>query len=258
MSSDLDPDLPPIKELTRFQRRVLGVLVEKGITTPEVYPLTLKAAVSGCNQKSNRDPVVNYEEDQIEQVLDQLRELGLVAEVHTESGRTSRYRHYVRKRFPINERQLAIMTELMLRGQQSIGDLRSRASRMAEIESLDLLRAELEGLLKLDLIRSDAPLDRRGVEIDHNLYPASEKQPLRARAVLDEGPAVPAAYATPAPPAIHPVSSSDNSAKVAALEASCTEMRHEIATLRTLVESLRDDLRKVSGELHELRKSLGG
>ena len=75
-----DHDQPAIvRELTRAQRRVLGVLIEKGFTTPDSYPLTLKAVTAGCNQKSNRDPVTNYSEDAVEDVLDELRQLGLVA-----------------------------------------------------------------------------------------------------------------------------------------------------------------------------------
>ncbi len=163
MSDAEDSALPPIKELSRAQRRVLGVLVEKGITTPETYPLTLKAVTTGCNQKSNRDPIVNYEEDRVETVLEELRELGLIAMVYTESGRTPRYRHYMRKRFTVTEPQLAILTELMLRGQQAVGELRTRASRMAPIEMLEQLRAELEGLAAAGLVRADGPLDRRGV-----------------------------------------------------------------------------------------------
>jgi hypothetical protein len=97
---------PAPKELTKGQRRVLGVLVEKAITTPDQYPLTLKALTAGCNQKSNRDPITNYNEETVEQYLDELRGLGLVACVHTESGRTERFRHYVRKRYPFNEAQL--------------------------------------------------------------------------------------------------------------------------------------------------------
>lgn len=183
---DTNPDykLPP---LSRPQRRLLGVLLEKAFTTPDVYPLTIKAAVSGCNQKSNRDPVVEYDEDKAEQVLDELRELGLVAVVHTESGRSARYRHYMRHVLSLSESQLAILTELLLRGRQSVGDLRVRASRMVPIDTLEQLRTELQGLLDAGYVVADAPLDRRGVEVDHNLYPPKENhQPLTPRSVTDD------------------------------------------------------------------------
>lgn len=253
--SDVDSSLPPITELSRAQRRVLGVLVEKGITTPEVYPLTVKAVVAGCNQKSNRDPVVNYDEDRAETVLEELREMGLVAQVFTESGRTARYRHYVRKRFTLTEPQLAILTELMLRGQQAVGELRTRASRMAPIETLEQLRAELEGLVAMNLVRADGPLDRRGVEVDHNLYPANEKQPMRARASGDSDEAPPrAASSASSQAAVDP----GLAGRVSALESACEVLRSENASLSESLSALRDDFRKLGDELHELRRSLGG
>ena len=107
---------PPVTVLSKKQRRVLGVLVEKGITTPEYYPMTLKGLTAGCNQKNNRSPLTEYSEDDVSHTIDELREMGMAAVVHTESGRTERYRHYVRKRFPFNEAQLAIMTELCATG----------------------------------------------------------------------------------------------------------------------------------------------
>jgi uncharacterized protein YceH (UPF0502 family) len=127
---DDDSEKITLTTLSRPQRRVLGTLVEKGLTTPDQYPLTLKAATTGCNQKSNRDPVTEYDEDAVQRTLDELREMGLVGEVHTEGGRAARYRHYMRQKTTITEPQLAILTELMLRGRQQLGELRTRASRM--------------------------------------------------------------------------------------------------------------------------------
>jgi uncharacterized protein len=162
------------RQLSRPQRRVLGVLIEKAFTTPDQYPLTLKSATAGCNQKSNREPVTAYSEDQVARFLDELRKLGLVAVVHTESGRTERFRHYARKAYPFTEPQLAIMTELWLRGRQQPGELRGRAGRMVPIDSLEILRAELAGLIEQGYVQTNGPLDRRGVEVDHNLYQPDE------------------------------------------------------------------------------------
>lgn len=248
-----DPPLPPITELTRAQRRVLGVLIEKGITTPEAYPLTLKSTTTGCNQKSNRDPVVNYDEDKVEQVLDELREMGLTAIVHTESGRTPRFRHYVRKRMTLTEPQLAILTELMLRGQQAVGELRTRASRMAPIETLEQLRTELEGLLAMNLIRSDAPLDRRGVEVDHNLYPPNEKQPMQARQIVEDGPSSSGSSA-----AARAAADPGLGLRINQLEATCESLRTENGELKEKLGQLRSDLRNLSDEFYEFRKALGG
>lgn len=255
----------PVKELSKSQRRVLGVLIEKALTTPEVYPLTLKAATTACNQKSNRDPVVNYQEDFVETVFDQLRELGLCAVVHTESGRTARYRHYLRKRFTLSEGQVAILAELLLRGQQSIGELRTRASRMVAIESLEQLRTELDGLIGMDLIRSDAELDRRGVEIDHNLYTSQERQPMRQRSGGDDDSPAPMSsgstastpravtFGVPAAAAAVPASASSPQ-----LEADIAELRTENEQLRGELQQLREDIRKLSDEFHQLRRDLGG
>jgi uncharacterized protein len=174
---EFDPNAPPITELTKGQRRVLGTLLEKAFTTPEAYPLTVKALTTGCNQKSNRYPMTDYTEDDVLEVIDQVRQMGLVAVVHTESGRTERYRHYMRKRFTWSEPQLAIMTELLLRGRQTVGDLRARASRMVPIDSLEDLRTALSGLIEQKHVRASGALERRGVEVDHNFYqPAEDKK----------------------------------------------------------------------------------
>src|SRR5437879_5154288 len=93
------PELPPMTSLSPAQRRVLGTLIEKALTVPETYPLTLKSLTTGCNQKSARQPITTYQEADVEEAVGQLRELGLAAVVHTETGRTERFRHYIRRRF---------------------------------------------------------------------------------------------------------------------------------------------------------------
>lgn len=158
------------KAFSKRQRRLLGALIEKAFTTPEYYPLTLKALTTACNQKNNRDPVTNYSEDEVQEVADELRENGLVAVVHTETGRTERYRHYLRKHYDISEPGLAILGELFLRGRQQLGELRSRAGRMTKIESLDELRNELNPLLAAGYVRASGSLERRGIEVDHDFY----------------------------------------------------------------------------------------
>ena len=206
MIDEPEQDAPPITELSKGQRRVLGTLLEKAFTTPEVYPLTVKALTAGCNQKSNRHPLTEYSEDDVLEALDQLRQLGLAAVVHTETGRTERFRHYMRKRFTLSEPQLAVLTELLLRGRQSIGDLRARASRMVPIESLDELRVALRGLMEQKYVQANAALERRGVEVDHNFYAASENKKLAWDSGLEEaedqrrwrnGAAIPAGTGSP-------------------------------------------------------------
>ena len=216
------------RQLSRPQRRVLGVLIEKAFTTPDQYPLTLKSATSGCNQKSNREPVTNYSEEQVQRFLDELRGLGLVAVVHTESGRTERFRHYARKAYPFSEPQLAIIGELLLRGRQQPGELRTRASRMVPIDSQEQLRAELTTLLEQGYIQANGPLDRRGVEVDHNFYQADEGRTLTAgsfsAAEVDEAPVAPASRPTADVSALE--------GRVAALEATVSELSESLHALR--------------------------
>jgi uncharacterized protein YceH (UPF0502 family) len=232
--------------LTRKQRRVLGTLLEKAFTTPDQYPLTLKAATTGCNQKSNRDPVVEYDEDDVQQTLDQLREIGLIGEVHTDGGRAARYRHYMRQKTSFSEPQLAILTELMLRGRQQMGELRGRASRMVEIDSLEKLRSELQPLLEQGLVRANGSLERRGVEVDHNLYPAGENRE-EMSAISDESDA--SERPTPAPRPATPSSSGDT-VRIAKLETDVSNLKDEVAELHSELAALKD-------HFDELRKQLG-
>ena len=165
-----DEEKNVIRQLSRKQRRVLGTLIEKGFTTPDQYPLTVKATTTGCNQKSNRDPETSYDESDVADALEELRQLGLVADVYADGSRAVRYRHYMRHRFTFSEEQLAIICELLLRGRQQLGELRTRASRMRRIDSQEQLREQLDALLNLGFLQSSGNLERRGVEVDHTFY----------------------------------------------------------------------------------------
>lgn len=241
-----DAEKITLTTLTRKQRRVLGTLLEKAFTTPEQYPLTLKAVTTGCNQKSNRDPMSDYDEDDVHQTLEQLREMGLVGEVHTDGGRAARYRHYMRQKTAFSEPQLAILTELMLRGRQQMGELRGRANRMVEIDSLEKLRAELQPLLEQGLVRSNGSLERRGIDVDHNLYPSGENRE-EMSALSDDGDVAERSIPTPRP-AIS--SSSGDTVRIAKLETDVGNLKDEVAELRNELAALAD-------RLEELRKQLG-
>ncbi|MFM7867622.1 MAG: DUF480 domain-containing protein, partial [Planctomycetaceae bacterium] len=154
-----DGEKNTIRQLTRLQRRVLGTLVEKAFTTPDQYPMTVKGLMTGCNQKSNRDPVTEYSENEVSDAMEQLRELGLVAEVFTDGGRTTRFRHYMRLKFDFSDAQLGIVCELLLRGRQQPGELRTRASRMVRVDSQETLRAELQGLLSKGFLQATGALE---------------------------------------------------------------------------------------------------
>ncbi len=235
--------IPP---LAKPQRRILGTLIEKACTTPEYYPLTLKALTTGCNQKNNRDPVTNYPEEQIEQTMDSLQRLGLTAVVHTSGGRTERYRHLMRQVLTISEPQLAILAELLLRGRQQLGELRSRASRMRPIETQEDLKTELEGLISLGLVKAGDDLNRRGVEVDHCFYPeqeTSQHSPLAggAETMISEPPVRSVAFSGP--------SSADNSQR--------TALSGEHESLKSRVDELENRLRDLEDVVLRLRSDLG-
>ncbi|MEI8021033.1 MAG: DUF480 domain-containing protein, partial [Schlesneria sp.] len=237
--TDPEKESVSLKDMPRKQRRVLGVLLEKAFTVPDQYPMTLKATTTGCNQKNNRDPISNYDEDDVLETLNALQERGLVACIHTESGRTERYRHYMRHKTTLNEQQLAIMTELMLRGKQQLGELRTRASRMVGIETQDDLRRELQALMAVGLVRANGPLERRGIEVDHDLYPNNENhEPLAVfQADDDDRPA-------PGPTSTATVTSSAAPVRQTANEG--TSVGHErIVGLESAIRDLRDELASV-------------
>ena len=131
-------------ELDPVEARVIGSLAEKQLTTPQQYPLTLNALVLACNQSSNRDPVVAYDETTVEQALSSLKQAGLLRFVHPSQGRSAtRYRLVLDERFGLDSRCLSVLTVLVLRGPQTVGELRARTERMADFDSLDDVDAEL-------------------------------------------------------------------------------------------------------------------
>ncbi len=126
---------PKWRPLSPRQRRIAGVLVEKAKTTPDAYPMTLNSLRTGCNQKSNRDPQMDLTEGEVEEALEELREMGAVGEVQG-SGRALKYRHYLYDWLGVDKVEMAVMVELLLRGEQTVGELRGRAARMEPIADL--------------------------------------------------------------------------------------------------------------------------
>ncbi|MDT7603892.1 MAG: uncharacterized protein QOF61_1889 [Acidobacteriota bacterium] len=133
--------------LSAEEVRVVGALVEKQVTTPEYYPLTLNALVNACNQISNRDPVVAYDDQIVTRVIDSLREKGLAREVRTADGRVPKYRHVLDEALSLSKAELAVMCVLMLRGAQTVGELRGRTERLYSFSGLQFVEAALEGLM---------------------------------------------------------------------------------------------------------------
>jgi uncharacterized protein YceH (UPF0502 family) len=130
--------------------RVLGALVEKEITTPEYYPLTLNALVNACNQKSSREPVVNYGEDTVSQALTLLRNKGLGLRITGAGHRVEKYGHTLGEKLNLGRREMALLCVLMLRGPQTVGELRGRTERMHEFGDLEEVERCLEALAARD------------------------------------------------------------------------------------------------------------
>lgn len=232
---------PTWQPLNPTQRRVLGVLMEKAKTTPEGYPMTLKGIATASNQKSNRDPQMQLDPDQVEEALESLREMRAVAEIQGD-GRVSKYRHYAYDWFGVNKEEMAVMAELLLRGEQTVGELRGRAARMEPIGSLNELKPILAGLIERKLVRSLTPAGR-GQMVTHGLYKDREITDLERRfgsgnhAVGKAGESAPPTEMARAPmPASRQVSTADTDD----LRAELAELREEVERLRGEVDQIKE------------------
>lgn len=134
--------------LTEVECRVLGALVEKEITTPEYYPLSLNALVNACNQKSNRDPVMNLDEARVREALHSLDGQSLVRSVSAVDSRVTKYEHRLQEVFNFYRHEIAILCLLLLRGPQTPGELRGRAERMHHFDDLSAVQSSLLHLMK--------------------------------------------------------------------------------------------------------------
>ncbi len=134
-------------ELTADEARVIGVLIEKAQTTPDAYPLTINAVVNAANQKNNRDPVTNIDDRAVLSALIGLRNKGLVVQQDGPGQRAPKFRHQFKEGLNVNTPEMVILAELLLRGPQTQGELRGRASRMHPLESLDMVKNVLQQLM---------------------------------------------------------------------------------------------------------------
>lgn len=133
-------------QLSTHEARVLGCLIEKEMTTPEYYPLSLNALTNACNQKSNRDPVMNLDETDVVRCLDVLRFQGLAMQAASDGGRVPKYRHNLAQKLYLEPEEQAILCELLVRGAQTVGELRNRSERMHAFSNLESVE---EGLHQL-------------------------------------------------------------------------------------------------------------
>ena len=217
--------------LSPVEARVLGSLIEKDITTPDYYPLTLNALTNACNQSSNRDPVVAYAEHDVVRGIDQLREKKLAFMFQGADSRVAKFGHRIAETFELPRPETAVLCVLLLRGPQTPGELRGRTARMHEFASLE----EVEGALRELITRTPVAL-----VVKLPRQPGMKEQ--RYAHLLSGEVHVPApAAAQDAPPPV-PAARADEG-RLASLEGEVGALRAEIAELRR--------------ELAELRKLLG-
>ena len=213
--------------LSLLETRVLGVLAEKQRTVPDSYPLTLNSLVSGCNQKSARDPVMEATEEEVQAALDSLRAHSLIVE--TSGGRAARYGHNIERVLHIPTQSTALLTMLMLRGPQTAGELRINCERLhkfADISSVESFLVELaeraEGGLVVELPRQPGSRENRWMHL------------LSGAPAIEERASAGAALAAP--------SSDVTVGEIAALKANVAKLEAEVSELRALVGKLYREL----------------
>jgi uncharacterized protein YceH (UPF0502 family) len=141
-----------VETLHPVEIRVLGALIEKDITTPEYYPLTVNSLQNACNQKSSRDPVVQFDEQMVEQALEMLKNKHLVVRISGAGHRVEKWAHRLGETLNLGRREMALLCVLMLRGPQTVGELRGRTERMHDFNDLDEVERVLETLEKTELV----------------------------------------------------------------------------------------------------------
>ena len=204
--------------LNGTELRVLGALIEKELTTPEYYPLSLNALVNACNQKSNREPVLSLDESEVTRALDSLRfkQFALVSGM---GGRVAKYRHALVEKFRFSPAELALICELMVRGPQTVGELRTRGERMHPFADL----AEVESVLE-DLMERTPPVVTRLPR------QPGRKEPRYCQLFAGEPDLTEVAA-----PETQRSGSSAESEKIARLEQELSELRQEVSALRQTV-----------------------
>jgi uncharacterized protein YceH (UPF0502 family) len=243
---------PRWRPLAARDRRVLGVLVEKAKTTPEAYPMSVNALRAGCNQKNNRYPLMELEAEDVEESLARLREAGAAAEVQG-GGRVLRYRHYFYEWLGVDKVESAVMTELLLRGAQTEGELRGRAARMEPIADVAALRPVLASLKSKGLVIS-LTSDGRGHVVTHALYEPRELEKLQAEYSGGQPPAREPAPAGPERDS--PERASDVDSEPARPVPPAQPGPAAVSSAATDVAELKRQLEGLRGEVAQLRKDL--
>lgn len=239
--------------LSLLERRVLGVLVEKAKSTPDIYPLSLNSLVTGCNQKSNRDPVLNVGDFEVEEALASAQKKGLAVKIT--GGRVERWRHILYEAWRVEKVELAVLAELLLRGPQTEGELRARASRMEPIADLDALRAVLKRLTERRLVVYLTPEGRRGTVLTHGFHEPGELERLRA-SHASHGAEIDSTATDKAPDAALPTRPSVPVASPV-LEAGLNEARVQISGLQAALSDLEAKVASLTEQVRAIKEGLG-
>jgi uncharacterized protein len=216
------PSTEPIL-LTAAQARVLGALIEKEITTPDYYPLSLNALVNACNQRSNREPVMDMSEEDVRQALEGLQEQRLAGPARDADSRVAKFEHWLGEAFNFSRAETALLCVLLLRGPQTPGELRGRSERMHRFEEIGDV---VGGLQKL-------------MEREPALVAVLPRQPGTKEsryAHLLSGEVAAAPVASPAPSSARSTEAQEE--RIAQLEATVAELRQELTALQQKIESL--------------------
>ncbi len=227
--------------------RVLGTLIEKALTTPGQYPLSLNSLVTGVNQKSNRDPVVEIDEERALRAIDGLRAKGLARDVTFTGSRVEKYRHTAGEALELRPPALAILAELLLRGPQTVGELRGRASRMHPLDSLEAVEAVLATLAQHSnaMVREIPPLSgsraMRWMQLlCESLHPQASHGSTLTRATSGIDAAHSNAHSATQQSSSHSASSSSDATEALTLE---------VAALRARVEQLESTMSQLQSLL---------
>jgi uncharacterized protein YceH (UPF0502 family) len=210
--------------LNEIEVRVLGSLVEKEITTPDYYPLSLNALINACNQKSNRDPVMALDESVVTQALDSLNEKSLASQVTSADSRVPKYAHRLQEVFNFDRREMAVLGVLLLRGPQTPGELRGRAERMYKFDDLAVVESALRHLME-----REPPLVKKLAR-----QPGTKESRYTHLLAGD-------VQGWTAPAEAHPVAATggQDEQQITRLEAEVQSLRMEIAALRQQLEDFR-------------------
>ena len=225
--------------LNEIERRIIGVLLEKSLAQPQYYPMTINAIVTACNQKSNRDPMMTLDEDVVWDTLERLRVVGLVTRLMPGgASRVDRFKHEVKTLLGWEKPQWAVMAELLLRGPQTVGELRTRCRRLFEFDSPDQIPEILDNFAREEPPRVEVlprGAGQSAVRYAHRLYPPEEWEKLSQ---VPAG-AAPVAASTPAPAKVQ--------GDLEALLGEMREIQADVAGLREQLDELRARVENLEG-----------